>query len=488
VTARPGAGSLEELLESRSRRLRWVLLGLTLGFIAGLALYALGHEFPPHPWGLANDYRDFFAAATLIGRGVDPYHLGVLRVAEQAADAYPLLHLGVGPFVDPPVTAWALLPLAHLSFWVSFGVFTALSAVLVVITLTLLARDLGWRHTAILAAAALTSWIGLLGLVSGQFDALLFAALAGSMLLAWHERGLAAGCVLAVILLKPDLLWPAPIFLFLALWPNRARAWHFAAGFLGVALLFILASWSLLPSWWHALGHFAAGVGSRQPDLAGLPGLLRAAPASWGLGTGVSAPLTLLLVALALVTMAIFGAWMMMSPDWRRVSPVGRIAWAVALPVGIWLAATPYGHPNDDLLLLPLFMLTVGRDARRVHGLGLGLSAAAAAVLLLIWPAGILPWELGAAALVALTVLLWRRRTDSRLTGFGAGACVLALALLPPLWAFHTLAVGLTPLAVLVLVVEGGRTCWMEVGGAGTGPAYFPEPAPAAVAQNPAGA
>ena len=48
--------------------------------------------------------------------------------------------------------------------------------------------------------------------------------------------------------------------------------------------------------------------------------------------------------------------------------------------------------------------------------------------------------------------------------------------------------VGLTPLAVLVLVVEGGRTCWMEVGGAGTGPAYFPEPAPAAVAQNPAGA
>jgi hypothetical protein len=90
--------------------------------------------------------------------------------------------------------------------------------------------------------------------------------------------------------------------------------------------------------------------------------------------------------------------------------------------------------------------------------------------------------------LVALTVLLWRRRTDSRLTGFGAGACVLALALLPPLWAFHTLAVGLTPLAVLVLVVEGARTCWMEVGGAGTGPAYFPEPAPAAVAQNPAGA
>jgi hypothetical protein len=488
VTAVPGAGSLEELLENRGRRLRWLLLGLALGFIAGLAAYVLAHEFPPHPGGLADDYRVFFSAASLIGRGVNPYHLGALQAAEQAAHTYPSLNPLLDAFVDPPVTAWALVPFAQFSFWVSYGVFTALSAVLVVLTLTLLARDLGWRHTATLAGAALVSWIGLLGLLDGQFDALLFAALAGSMLLAWHERSLAAGCVLAVILLQPTLLWPAPIFLFLALWPERDRAWRFAAGFLVVAGLLVLASWSLLPSWWQHLGHFATGVGSRQPDLAGLPGLLRAAPASWRLGTGLTAPTTLFLMALAVVTMAIFGVWMMVSPDWRRVSPVGRITWAVALPVGIWLLATPYAHPNDDLLLLPLFMLTVGGDARRVHGLGLGLSAAATALLLLIWPAGLLPWEVGAVALAVLVVVLWRRRTDPRLTGFGAGLCVLALVLLPPIWSFHALAVSLTPLAVLIVVVEGGRTCWMEVGGAGTGPAYFPEPAPAAIAQNPAGA
>jgi len=177
-----------------------------------------------------------------------------------------------------------------------------------------------------------------------------------------------------------------------------------------------------------------------------------------------------------LACMAVFGVWMMISPDWRRVSPVGRVTWAVALPVGIWLLATPYAHPNDDLLLLPLFMLTVGRDARRVHGLGLGLSLATLVLILLIWPSGVILWQLGLALLGLLSAALWHWRTEVRLTGFGAGLCVLVLATLPAVWGFHLLAVGLTPIAVLILVVEGGRTCWIEVGGAGTGPAYFEEP------------
>ncbi|MGB9484109.1 MAG: glycosyltransferase 87 family protein, partial [Candidatus Dormiibacterota bacterium] len=333
-----------------------------------------------------------------------------------------------------------------------------------------------------LAAAVVCSWIGLLGLIDGQFDAILFAALAGSMLLAWHERSLAAGLVLGLTLLKPTLLWPVPIFMFLALWPDRRRAVHFAAGFVLVAAGFLLASGTWLGSWWHQLSVFGGAIGTQQPDLSGLPGLLGAAPHSWRLGTGLSSPTTIGLVVLALASMVVFAVWMMFSPDWRRVSPVGRVTWAVALPVGIWLLAIPYAHPNDDLLLLPLFMLTVGRDARRVHGLGLGLSAATLVLLLLIWPANVVPWPAGLLALALLSAAVWHWRTDIRLTGFGAGLCVLALATLPPVWSFHLLAVGLTPIAVLIVVVEGARTCWMEVGGAGTGPAYFEEPSALGIA------
>jgi hypothetical protein len=488
VTSVPEAGSLEDLLGNRGRRLRRVVLLASLGCVVGLAVFALSHEFPPRPGGLATDFRVFYAASELVGRGANPYHLGALQTTEQAAHAYPSLNPLLDTFVDPPAAAWLLVPLSHLPFWVSYGLLTALGVFVVVLTLTLLARDLGWRHTSILAAGVIASWIGLLGLIDGQFDALLFAALAGSMLLAWHERSLAAGCVLGLILLKPTLLWPVPIFMFLALWPDRARALRFAAGFLLVAALSVLASWSLLASWWHQLGVFGGAVGTHQSDLAGLPGLLGAAPQSWRLGTGLTAPATLAVVALALAAIVVFGVWMMASPDWRRVSPVGRITWAVALPVGIWLLAIPYAHPNDDLLLLPLFMLTVGRDARRVHGLGLGLSGATLVLLLLVWPAQVVPWPLGLLLLAVLAAALWHWRTDIRLTGFGAGLCVLVLATLPPIWSFHALAVGLTPIAVLIVVVEGARTCWMEVGGAGTGPAYFEEPAAVGIAQQATGA
>jgi hypothetical protein len=488
VTAIPEEGSLEDLLGNRGRRLRRLVLLASLGCVLGLAVFAVPHEFPARPGGLAVDYRVFYAAGELIGKGANPYHLGILQAAEQAADHYSGLNPVLDTFADPPIAAWILDPLSHLPFWLSYALLSAVGLLVMVLTVTLLARDLGWRHTGILAAAVVVSWIGLLGLIDGQFDAFLLAALAGSMLLAWHERSVAAGLVLGLTLLKPTLLWPVPIFMFLALWPDRRRALHFAAGFLAVAAVFTLASWSLLVSWWHQLGVFGGGVGTQQPDLAGLPGLLGAAPHSWRLGTGLTAPATLGIVALALASMAVFGVWMMVSPEWRQVSPVGRVTWAVALPVGIWLLAIPYAHPNDDLLLLPLFMLTVGRDARRVHGLGLGLSAATLVLLLLIWPAEVVPWPIGIVLLALIAGAVWHWRTDIRLTGFGAGLCVLALATLPPVWSFHLLAVGLTPIAVLIVVVEGARTCWMEVGGAGTGPAYFEEPARRGIAQPASGA
>ncbi|MGH7698429.1 MAG: glycosyltransferase 87 family protein, partial [Candidatus Dormibacteria bacterium] len=316
------------------------------------------------------------------------------------------------------------------------------------------------------------------GLIYGQFDALLFAALAGSMLLAWHDRPLGAGLVMGVTLLKPDLLWPAPIFMFLAIWPHRDQAARFAIGFLAVCLAWLALSWSQLGNWLQALsrfGHMVSSTPSRGP--AGLPGLVAAAPSPWAWRSGLTQPPSLALMAAALLGMAVLGLWMARSPDWRGLSQVGRITWAVGLAMALWLVATPYNHANDDLLLLPLFMLTVGRDARRLHGLGLGPALALAALLLLVWPGGVVPWQLGLAIFALAAGAAWWWRTDARLTGLGAGLCLLGLALLPPVWSLHVLRASLTPVAVLLLVVEGARTCWMEVGGAGTGPVYFAEPA-----------
>jgi hypothetical protein len=373
------------------------VLLISVGCSLSLAAYALTRFIPPRPYGLADDYRVFFAAARLLGGGHSPYDLGKLQAVEQLAQFYSRLQPTLDSFAYLPIAATLLEPLSKLPFWASYVAFTCFGAAMALLMLALLARDLGWTRVAALVLGVLVSWIALLGFAAGQFDALMFAVLAGSMLLAWPDRPFLAGLVLALIWVKPDLLWPAPVFLFLVLWQRPRRAWWFALGFAAVSALCLAASSGLLPAWWRAAHGFASGVGTQQPDLAGLPGLLRASPAGFGLGTGVLAPGTLVVIAGALVGMAVFAAWMMLSSDWRQVSPVGRIAWGVGLPLGIWLLATPYAHPNDDLLLLPLIMLTVGRDARRVHGLGLGLALLAMVWLLLIWPRGGDPLGRGAA-------------------------------------------------------------------------------------------
>lgn len=477
MSALPGSAALGELLDRRSRRLRILILGVSVGSSLGLAVYAWTRLLPPRPYGLADDFRVFYAAARMLAEGRDPYRLGALQLVEQQVTHYPQLQPTLDRFPYLPITATVLEPLTRLPFWVAYGMFSGIGVVALVVTMVLLGRDLGWTKNAALAFGVVISWISVLGFSSGQFDALMVAVVAGAMLAAWHERPLVAGLVLGLMWIKPDLIWPAPIFLFLALrGAGRPHRW-FALGWLLTSALCLASSPQWLIAWAHALRTFAQGVGGAQPDLAGLPGLLGAAPRQWGLGSGLLAPGTLVVVALALLAMGVFALWMMLGDDWRRVSQVGRISWGVALPLAVWLAATPYAHPNDDLLLLPLFLATVGRDARRVHGQGLALALSVTAWLLLIWPAGVVPWGVGLLVMAALAGVLWYWRTDVRLTGFGAGACVLTLALLPAVWPFHLLKVGLAPVAVMVLVVEGARTCWMEVGGAGTGPAYVTDPA-----------
>jgi hypothetical protein len=475
------APSLEELLESRSRRPRSLVLALVIGVSVGMVVLALARVFPPHAYGLASDFRVLYGAAKAMAAGQDPYAPHVLLRFLQLADPYSYQQPALNYFAYLPVTAVALEPLTLLPFWVAFVVLTALGAGAAGVVTVFLLRDLGWSHDRLTAAVALVSWVSFQGFLYGQVDALLLAALGGAMLLAWHNRPLAAGLVLGFLWVKPDLLWPAPIFLALALWPDRRRVLWFASGFAAISLVALLTSPGRLTSWGHALVRFSAGIGTTQPDLSGLPSLQQAAPSAWGLSGHLLTPGTLAVLSLALVGMAIFGAWLVTSTAWAGVTEVGRVSWAVSVPVGIWLAATPYAHSNDDLLLLPLLVLILGRDVRRLHGAGLWLAVAVVLLLLLAWPVGAVPWPVALGVFGILAVVLWRLREDARLTGFGAGLAVLAVAYLPVLDPIHLLSVSLTPVAALAVVVEGCRTCWMEVGGAGTGPAYASPPTPAPI-------
>ena len=104
MSALPGSAALGELLDRRSRRLRILILGVSVGSSLGLAVFAWTRLLPPRPYGLADDFRVFYAAARMLAEGRDPYRLGALQLVEQQVTHYPQLQptLDRFPYLPSP--------------------------------------------------------------------------------------------------------------------------------------------------------------------------------------------------------------------------------------------------------------------------------------------------------------------------------------------------------------------------------------------------
>lgn len=459
---------------------RFVLAGL-FAFVAGFAVFAVSHIFPPEPYGLADDWRVFYAAATLAQHGGNPYNTAAIHAAEQAAQHYRTVQPSLDDFTDLPIVAWLLRAFTWLPYWWSFAAFTALGAGAAAAALHAWARVEGWSSRTTWLVAAMCSWPMLLGFFSGQFDALLLTAVIAALLL--MRRGspwLAGACMLAVAF-KPHLLWPVPL-LILAVWAaDRPRAWRFAASAVSTVGAAALAGFLLVPGagsfFAHALG-FGGRVAAVQPDLAGIPGFLASLP-----GGGVAGDAVAVLGAAAVIALAWFSA---RSPRLHALPAASRAVIPLA-GLAVWLACTPYAHPNDDVLLYPLIAVVVGAQGRRLDARSLQLAVLACFAVVsafLVAPA------LGDAVVLAAVALAVVRRTRVTVSGAAAFALV-GVALLPTVWPFHVLTVPVTPLAVSLVALAGA----MEASGllAGGGKLEWRrgilrvvvEPAPALAAASP---
>ena len=113
----------------------------------------------------------------------------------------------------------------------------------------------------------------------------------------------------------------------------------------------------------------------------------------------------------------------------------------------VWMLATPYAHPNDDIMLLPFLAVVVGRNAALITNRLLGIAIGLCLVLMLLFftvpAAGGL-----VAAIIALTLLLARARVPQ---GFYPNLALASMLLLPMVWPFHISPVSLTPMAVASL-------------------------------------
>lgn len=346
-----------------------VLVDLTLYNLIQLAFFLRGGRYP--------DLRLFWGAARLVVQ----HGPGAVYGAQPGAP---------WPYLNPPLLAWLLVPLAGLPFEIVFAAWLLACAAALGCSAAL--SGTGWRG--ILSAAAFLPTFIALG--SGQVAPLLLLAVVLAAQFEREGRSIAAGVALSLLAVKPQLGLLVPIALV------AGGRWRLLASVLPIwAVIGGLTIAALGPeglrSWLTAVGSFS-----------GNPYFLR-----WSVVSVIGSAGWLAALAAAAGLLAIAAR------RWRDDI-------SVVLGLGI-LASVLMNHyltPSDlVMLLLPVWALArVGGHARLLAGL--------------LWTAGWLalwlPWTLLFAemsVLIAVTLpggwVWYERRRASPATYHGGAAISL---------------------------------------------------------------
>lgn len=364
----------------------WSLL-LALGLSIALlwTLQPLEHGYAPNA---GHDFILLYAAAHAIRDHHNPYDPAtLLRYAHMSGMRIIYLvdrsHHMNQPYVYPPLFAWLVIPFTFLS------PARALVAWRVVCALGVFAGTYGltapWRNEVgvlrtrtrrlLFAGLSVVAPVTIYGLYWGNPVELVYAAMGGWVWLL-SRRGkwtdVAAGVLMSVSLLKPQLALPvAALSAGCFLWGADAmrRRWRVAKGFFGASVLLLLLDLlvtgpALLLAWPRSILYLAR-MTDTQSDMPSLLGLLKFFLQQ--LPVRVYTQITLLVVVVTVVaTIALY---------WRLRGALTSTALFGLLTV-LWCFGTPYGHANDEVLLIPgaLALLAV------INAVGLGWARRGAAL------------------------------------------------------------------------------------------------------------
>src|SRR5438477_3398808 len=177
------------------------------------------------------DFRAFFAAATVAAQGGDPYDWTALGHIEDALYNTPA-HVRAGdptyydflPYPEGPWLALALEPLTGLSWQTVYPVFAALMLLAIASGSWLILVRLGWpaRRLRIAVVVATVSPIAFFNIFQCQVTALVFLGFAVAWYLAWRGQPVAGGLALTLVWIKPNLGVALPVVVAL-LEPAAAR-------------------------------------------------------------------------------------------------------------------------------------------------------------------------------------------------------------------------------------------------------------------------
>ncbi len=351
------------------------------------------------------DFRAFFAAATVAAQGGDPYDWGALSRTEQALYNDPA-HVRAGdprfydflPYPEGPWLALALEPLTGLPWQTVYPIFAALMLLAIATGSWLILARLGWpvARRRIAVAVATFSPIAFFNIFQGQVSALVFLGFAAAWYLAFRGQPVAGGLALTLVWIKPNLGVALPLVVAL-LEPPAARRLliSFAAGSVlafgaaALALPGVLIHWPT-----EILSHWRAVQGP-QPDIASIHSFYYPA---------LSGPVKTLALLLVVFAGCAYAVWAL-----RRVhAPLARGLTLLLL----WFVLLPYVHSFDAILLLPVLAFLLAADQR---------GWADVTTEVAVWAFAIVPfgyfigWHLGffngfTAIPIALLLLAWHRR------------------------------------------------------------------------------
>ena len=374
-----------------SRSQIWLVLAAVLTAVGGW-LYVqrvlIPHQMSDSaahsiPRGNLSDlYPRWLGARELLLHGRDPYSAEVTREIQAGYYGRPLdASRPADPtdqqaFAYPVYVVFYLAPTVRLNFGIVqrafFWILVGITAASVPLWLRFLSWTVAPSVQAAIMAMAIALTLGSLPVLQGlklqQLSLLVAAMSAAAMALLVAGRPIAAGILLALATIKPQLL--LPLLLWLALWSlgDLRRRYRCAVSFLIVMTFLCAASEWILPHWiarfWHAAGDYLKYTQA-------VPVLEAVLPYPW---------CRLLLVLFAgAVAVVCFK---------QRKQPEDTDAFrsTVCLVMALTVLTVPTFSLYNQVLLLPAILL-IARDRRMIWRRNLVSRALLIAVtVLLVWP------------------------------------------------------------------------------------------------------
>ena len=390
----------------RLRSWLWPLLAILC--TVGTWTYA-GRVLIPHqisdaavhgtPRGSLSDlYPRWLGARELLLHGRDPYSAEVTREIQAGYYGRPLDSsrpadpIDQQAFAYPVYVVFYFAPTVRLGFGIVQRAFFWILVGITAASVPLWLRLLGWTVAPSVQAAMMALTLGSLPVLQGlelqQLTLLVAAMCAAAIALLAAGRPIAAGILLALATIKPQLL--LPLLLWLGAWSlgDLKRRYRWALSFLLVMIVLCVASEWLLPHWivrfWHA------AVAYRQ-YAQGIPMLEAILPYPWGRVVEV-----LLAGMTALLCL-------------KRLKPPENTAVfqaSTCLVMSLAVITVPKFALYNQVLLLPAILL-LARDRRMIwEGNFISRGLLIMVTILLAWP-----W-ISSTALAGLSFILPRETVE----------------------------------------------------------------------------